>query len=131
MRRRGKIDPLARQVLLEIAAGRTAIGVAAATAPGLALRALGFPADGGGQTLARIGGCRDIALGALTLAAGGDRARLRAAGTAAAAVDAGDAVAFALAARDPGLRRGGIGSSLAGAGAAAIGAWALRRLGGR
>lgn len=131
MRRRGKIDPLARQVLLEIAAGRIAIGVAAATAPGPALRALGFPADGGSRALARIAGCRDIALGALTLAARDDRARLRAAGIAAAGVDAGDAVAFALAAREPDLRRGGIGSAVSGAGAAVVGAWALRRLGKR
>ena len=68
------------------------------------------------MVLARIGGCRDIALGALTLAARDDR---------------GDAVAFALAARDPALRRGGVRSSLAGAGAAVVGAWALRRLGER
>jgi hypothetical protein len=131
MRRRPKLDPLARQLLLEIAVGRIAIGVAAAAAPGPSLRKLGFPASGGSQTLTRIAGGRDIALGLLTLAARNDRGRLRAVGTAAAGIDVGDTVAFALAARDPALRRGGIGSSLSGAAAAVLGAWALQRLGKR
>jgi hypothetical protein len=130
--RRRRIDPRARQAVLEIAAGRIAIGVAALAAPGAALRLLGFPqSDASGRALARVAGSRDIALGLLTLTARDDRARLRAVGVAAAGVDAADAVTFALAARDPALRRGGIGGSLSGTAAAAVGAWAWHRLGER
>jgi hypothetical protein len=130
--RRRRIDPLARQAILQIAAGRIAIGVAAVAATGPALRAIGFAAeDGSARTLARVAGCRDVALGLLTLAVRNDRARLRAVGLTAAGVDAADVVTFAIAARDPALRRGGIGSSLTGAAGAVIGAWAWHQLGDR
>jgi hypothetical protein len=127
MRRRP--DPLARQAILAIAAGRIAIGVGAALATRPALRALGFPGqDPTGRTMARVAGSRDIALGLLAVAARDDRVRLRAVSLAATGVDATDAVTFALAAGDPELRRGGVGGGLSGAAAAVLGAWAWRRL---
>jgi len=127
MRRRP--DPLARQAILAIAAGRIAIGVGASLATRPALRALGFPAeDPTGRTMARVAGSRDFALGLLAVAARNDRSRLRAVSLAATGVDAADAVTFALAASDPGLLRGGVGGGLSGAAAAAIGAWSWWRL---
>src|SRR4051794_21685284 len=127
MRRRP--DPLARQAIIAIAAGRIAIGMGAVLATPPALRGLGFPPeDPTGQRMARVAGSRDIALGLLTLAARDERSRLRAMNLAATGVDAADAATFALAAGVPGLRRGGIGGGLSGAAAAALGAWACKRL---
>ncbi|MET0559774.1 MAG: DUF4267 domain-containing protein [Solirubrobacterales bacterium] len=127
MRRRP--DPLARQAVLAIAAGRIAIGVGATLATRPALGALGFPPeDPTGQTMARVAGSRDVALGLLTFAARNDRSKLRAVSLAATGVDAADAVTFAFASAIPGLRRGGIGGGLSGAAAAATGIWAWRRL---
>ena len=73
-------------------AGRIAIGVGMLTAPEPSLRALGF-SDVGPATaaLGRIAGIRDLVLGAATLAAFDDPARLRAASLANAVADAGDA----------------------------------------
>lgn len=116
--------------MLAIAAGRVAIGVGALLATGPALRLLGFrEPDTAGRALARIAGGRDVALGLLTIAARDDVAALRVAALAAAAVDAGDAVSFGLAARDPEARRAGLGGLLSGGAAALTGAWAWRRLG--
>ena len=92
--------------MLAIAAGRLGIGVGALLATGPALKALGFAeTDAAGRSLGRFAGSRDIALGPSTLAARDDRRALRTTALLAAAVDAADAVTFALAARDPGARR--------------------------
>lgn len=116
--------------MLEIAAGRIAIGVGALLVTRPALKALGFAQiDAAGLALGRIAGGRDIALGLLTVAARDNPAALRTTALAAAAVDAGDAVAFGFAARDPDARRAGLGGVVSGAAAAIVGAWAWRRLG--
>jgi hypothetical protein len=127
--RRRKPDPLARTAVLGIAAGRVAIGAGALLATRPALRVLGFEAtDTSTLTLARIAGGRDLALAVLTFAARDDRAALHAAATAAAAVDLGDAVCFAVAGRDPAAGRAAVQGILSGAAAALVGAWAARRL---
>ncbi|MGC1166340.1 MAG: DUF4267 domain-containing protein [Solirubrobacterales bacterium] len=124
------IDPLGRQTVLAIAAGRIAIGVAALLATRPALKALGFAeTNATSLALGRIAGGRDIALGLLTLTARDDREALRLVALAATAVDASDALTFGIAARDPLARRAGIGGVVAGSGAAIAGAWAWRRLG--
>jgi len=124
-----KPDPLARAAVLGIAAGRIGIGVGALLATRPALKALGFEAsDTSTRALARLAGSRDIALGLLTIAARDDRAALREATAAAAAVDLGDAVCFAIAGRDPAAGRAAVQGILSGGAAAAVGAWAVRRL---
>jgi hypothetical protein len=131
MSRTSKVDPLARQVVLGIAAGRVAVGVGALLATGPALRALGFAeTDAAGRALARLAGGRDIAIGLLTLAARDDAKALRLAALLAAAVDATDAVCFGVAARDRRARRAGLGGAASGSAAALTGAWAWRRLSG-
>ncbi len=127
--RRRQPDPLARAAVLGIAAGRTVIGVGALLATRPALKALGFEAtDTSTRALARIAGGRDIALGLLTIAARDDRAALREATATAAAVDLGDAIAFAIAGRDPAAGRAAVQGVLSGGAAALVGAWAARRL---
>src|SRR6201996_1696320 len=127
--RRRKPDPLARAAVLGIAAGRTAIGVGALLATKPMLKALGFEAsDTSTRALARIAGGRDIALGLLAFAARDDRAALREATAAAAAVDLGDALCFGIARPDPAAGRAAIQGLLSGAASAAVGAWAVRRL---
>jgi hypothetical protein len=128
--RRRRIDPIARQLALEIAAGRIAIGVGALLVTRPALKALGFAQiDSANMALGRMAGGRDLALGLLTIAARNDAATLRTAVLAGAAVDAGDAVAFGLATRDPDTRRAGVGGIALGSAAAIAGAWAWHRLG--
>src|ERR1700761_4989975 len=128
-RSRRKPDPLARAAVLGIAGGRIAIGVGALLATRPALKVLGFEAsDTSARALARIAGGRDIALGLLTFAARGDRARLREAAAGATAVDLGDAICFGIAGRDPAAGRAAVQGILSGGAAAAIGAWAFRRL---
>lgn len=86
----------ARAVAAASAAGRIAIGIGLAVAPQPALKALGFARPSAATiSVSRLAGGRDIVLGAVTLAALGDRDRLRAASFANAAVDAGDALTFA------------------------------------
>jgi hypothetical protein len=127
--RRRKPDPLARTAVLGIAAGRIGIGVGALLATRPALKVLGFDAsDTSARALARIAGGRDIAVGLLTFAARDDRAALRALTATAAAVDLGDAIVFGIAGRDPAAGRAAVQGILSGGAAAAIGAWALRRL---
>jgi hypothetical protein len=129
--RKRRIDQRGRQLILAIAAGRVAIGVGALLATRPALKALGFAeTDAAGLALGRIAGGRDIALGLLTLAARDDVKVLRTAALAAAAVDAGDAISFGIAARDPAARRAGLGGVVSGSAAAIAGVWAWRRLGG-
>jgi hypothetical protein len=109
-------------------AGRIAIGVGMLAAPEPSLRALGF-SDVGPATAAvgRIAGIRDLVLGAATLAAFDDPARLRAASLANAVADAGDAAAFAIALRTN-ERTAGIRGIAAALPAAAAGAWVAWRL---
>ena len=127
---RRRIDPLARQTVLAIAAGRIAIGVGAVFATRPALKALGFAeVDAAGTALGRIAGGRDLALGLLALAARDDQRALRIVGLAGAAVDASDAITFGVAARDPIARRAGLSGVVAGSAAALAGAWAWHRLG--
>ena len=103
------------------------MGAAFASRP--ALRVLGFgETDEAGRALARMLGARDLALAALTIAVRDDRAALRTATLAAAALDAGDALAFLYASRDPRTRRAGIGGVLSAGFAAGAGLWAARRL---
>jgi hypothetical protein len=129
MLRARRSDPLARQAVLAIAAGRTAIGVGVLLATRPALRGLGFAeADAPGLALARIAGGRDIALGLLTAAVRDDPALLRTAALLSAPVDATDAASFAIAGRDPGARAAGLRGVLSGSSAALAGAWAWRRL---
>jgi hypothetical protein len=93
-------DPDVRVFSLVSAAGRVAIGVGMLAAPGPAMRALGFSEVGAATVaVARIAGIRDLVLGGVTLAALGDRDRLRTATIANATADAGDSVAFAMAIR--------------------------------
>lgn len=128
--RRRRIDPIARQLALEIAAGRIAIGVSALLATQPALKALGFTQiDHANVALGRMAGGRDLALGLLAIAARNDAATLRTAVLAGAAVDAGDAIVFGFASRDPDTRRAGIGGVALGGAAALAGAWAWHRLG--
>jgi Domain of unknown function (DUF4267) len=127
--RRRRPDPLARTAVLGVAAGRIGVGIGALLATRPALKVLGFdPSDTSARSLARIAGGRDIAIGLLTIAARDDRAALLEVTTVATAVDVGDALIFGIAGRDPAAGRAAVQGILSGGAAAAIGAWALRRL---
>lgn len=127
--RRRRPDPLTRTAVLGVAAGRIGIGIGALLATRPALKVLGFdPSDTSARSLARIAGGRDIAIGLLTFAARDDRAALLEVTTVATAVDVGDALIFGIAGRDPAAGRAAVQGILSGGAAAAIGAWALRRL---
>src|SRR3954468_7770810 len=105
MFRRRRIDPKARQVALQIGGSRVALGAAIFLATRPVLRAARFPEPGpSGVALAKLGGGRDIAIGALTLASLGDAERLRALMLASSLCDLADAAAFAFAASDPQMR---------------------------
>jgi hypothetical protein len=123
-------NALARDAAIGIATARIAIGLGALLATRRAIRGLGFSPHGEIQALARMAGARDIALGALTLAAAPDRDGLRLASLACAAVDAADAASFAAgAARGEGVERAamlGIPSAVA---ATVAGLWIASRLG--
>jgi hypothetical protein len=126
-----KIDPRGRQVALRLGAGRVAIGVGTLFAPRPALQALGFEyPERSAVAIARLAGGRDLALGALTLAAREDRSTLRTLMLASAALDAADAIALGTATRHKETRRAGLLGLLSGAAAALAGLWAYRRLGG-
>jgi hypothetical protein len=126
---RGHIDPGARQAALALGASRLALGTGILFATRPALRWLGFGSvNASGEAMARIGGGRDFALGALTLAARNDREALRATLLIAGACDVADAMAMGISARHPVTRQAGVSGVLAG-GAAAACFWARRRLG--
>jgi len=130
MLRRAKMDRRARQLALQIGASRVAMGVGIFLATRPALRILGFgEVNAGGEALAKLGGGRDIAIGALTLAARDDRQALRHALLVSSACDVADAVALGISARHPETRTAGIGGIVTGGAAAAAGLWAWRRLG--
>jgi hypothetical protein len=128
--RQRPIDPKARQVAMQIGGSRVALGVAIFFATRPALRTMRFPEPGPtGVALAKLGGGRDIAIGALTLAALSDPDRLRTVMLVSNLCDLADASAFAFGARDPQMRLPGITGALSGAVAATAGFWAWRRLG--
>jgi hypothetical protein len=129
LRKRG-MDPIGRQLALELAAGRVAVGVAAFFATRPALRGIGYPeTNATGFSLAKVLGARDMTLGALTIAARDNREALRAAALAGAALDAADAVAFGFAGADRDTRRAGLGGVGVAAIAAVGGFLAWKRLG--
>jgi hypothetical protein len=116
-------------VALVLGADRVALGSAVLFATRPTLKALLFgETDGVGRALAKLAGGRDLAMGLLTLAARNDRETLRTLLLAAAVLDATDALALGLAARDGETRLAGLGG-VATAGAATLaGLWAWRRL---
>ncbi|MCB0874645.1 MAG: hypothetical protein R2718_06150 [Solirubrobacterales bacterium] len=123
-------DDLARLGAIAIALGRIAIGVGAAGLTRPALRALGFTdPDGATVALARLAGGRDIALGLHGLAVRDDPPELRRSVLLGAAVDAGDAAAFAVALiRGDGIdRTAAMNIPIAGS-AVIAGAWVASRL---
>ena len=112
-----------------LAAGRIAIGAGLWLAPARSGRALGFE-DLHGPVLAlgRVAATRDLALGGWQLASAGDRSALRRATATVAAVDAADALAFALALREPSTRTAAVRGTPAAAAAALAGLWLSARL---
>jgi hypothetical protein len=129
MLRRGEMDSLGRRVALALGAARVGLGVGALFVTRPALKALLFgETDAVGRALAKLAGGRDLTLGLLTLAAGGDAATLRTLTLTAAILDAADAFALGLAARDAETRLAGLAGVASGGGAAIAGIWAVRRL---
>jgi hypothetical protein len=129
MLRRAKMDAQARQVALGLGVSRVALGAGIFFATQPALRAMRFGAtNASGEAVAKLGGGRDLALGALTLAARDDHEALRAALLISGACDLADAVAMAVSARRVETREAGIGGIIAGGAAAAACFWARRRL---
>jgi len=127
---RAKIDPKARQMAAGIGTARLAMGIGIFFVTQPALRALRFGGtDASGEAVAKLGGGRDIAIGALTLAALDDRRALRTTLLLSSSCDLADAVALGVSARRPETRGAGIGGVLSGGAAAAAGFWAARRLG--
>jgi len=119
----------ARQVALQIGGSRVAIGLGILLATEPALRVFGFgEADAGGRALAKLGGGRDIAIGALTLAVRDDREALRTALLISCACDVADAIALGMSTGNPQTRKAGIGGILSGSAAAVASLWARRRL---
>lgn len=130
MLRRTKTDPKARQVATQIGGSRVALGLGILLATRPVLRAMRFPdPNPSGVALAKLGGGRDVVLGAATLATRDDPQRLRTVMLVSNFSDLADAVAFAFATGNPETRRPGIGGVLSGSAAAAVGFWAWRRLG--
>ena len=117
-----------REVARGLGALRVAVGVAALAATSEALRGLGLERGASARALARLAGSRDVALGALALAAAGDRRLLRAVSLVNACVDAADAATFAAPlARRQGIDRAsilGVGSAAA---ASSVGLWLAAR----
>jgi hypothetical protein len=129
MFRKNRMDPLGRQIALEIGASRVGVGIATFFATRPALRALGFSeTDATSRTFARLLGARDIGVGALTLAVRNDPNALRNVVLASSCLDLADAVAFATATANPDTRRGGLTGVAFGGAAAVAGFWAYRRL---
>ena len=124
-----RTDPQARRLGIFLSTCRIGLGVGTLLATRPALRALGFTeTDESSEALARLAGGRDLALGALTLAARNDPATFRALILAAAALDAADAFSLGHSIRNPKTRLAGIGGLVSGGGAALAGLRAWRRL---
>ncbi len=129
MPRRSHPDRKARQVALGIGATRLAMGLGIFFATQPALRTFRFgETDRRGEALAKLGGGRDIAIGALTLAARKDPQALRTTILVSSACDLADAVALGVTVRNPETRGAGIGGILSGGGAAVAGLWSYRHL---
>jgi hypothetical protein len=129
-RRQRQVDPKARRVAMQIGGSRVALGAAIFLATRPTLRAMRFPEPGPtGVALAKLGGGRDIAIGALTLGALSDPERLRTVMLVSNLCDLADAAAFAYGARHPQMRLPAVTGVLSGAAAATAGFWAWRRLG--
>ena len=123
------MDPTARQVALGIGASRLAMGLGIFFATQPALGALRFGStDAQGEAMAKLGGGRDIAIGAMTLAARNNPAALRTTILISSVCDAADAIALGVSARQPETRAAGIGGILSGGAAAVAGLWSWRRL---
>jgi hypothetical protein len=129
MFRRAEPDRKARQVALGIGASRLAMGLGIFFATQPALRALRFGStDAQGEAMAKLGGGRDIAIGAMTLAARNNPAALRTTILISSVCDAADAVALGVSARNPETRAAGIGGILSGGAAAVAGLWSRHHL---
>jgi hypothetical protein len=129
MRRGRGIDPLGRRAALALGAARAGLGVGALFATRPTLKALLFgETDAVGRALAKLAGGRDLAFGAMALAARDDAVTLRTIVLSAAILDAADAVSLGLAARDPDTRLAGLGGVASGGAAAVTGIWTWRRL---
>lgn len=127
--RRRKSDPRAWRLALALGLARTGLGVGALFFTRATLKALLFgETDASGRALAKLAGGRDLALGLATLAARNDEASLKRLTRTAGILDAADAVAMCLVARDPRMRLAGLGGAASGAGGAALSAWAAKRL---
>jgi len=114
---------------LGIGATRLAMGLGIFFATQPALRALRFGStDAQGEALAKLGGGRDIAIGAMTLAARNDPQALRTTILISSACDLADAVALGVSARNHETRGAGIGGVISGGAAAIAGLWAARHL---
>lgn len=123
-------DRLGRAGAIAIASARIGIGIGALVFTRPALKGLGFgDPDGATVALARLAGGRDIALGIHGLLVRDDPTRLRESSLLGAAVDAGDAAAFAaaLVTRDGIDRTAVMNLPIAGS-AVVAGAWVAARL---
>jgi hypothetical protein len=128
--RRRKSDPRARRLALGLGAARVGLGVGALFFTRPTLRAMLFgESDPAGRSFAKLLGGRDLALGAMTLAAArGEEGELRRVTLAAGLLDGADAVGMGLAARDRGARPAAVAGALSGAAGALLSAWAGSRL---
>lgn len=130
MFQRQRVDPKARRIALQIGGSRILVGLGALFFTRPALRLLGFgEPEQTGMALAKLAGGRDIALGALTVAARDDAERLRTLLVVSSACDIADAVGLGVSARYPQTRKAGLGGIVSGSAAAVSGFWAARRLG--
>src|SRR5688500_3142632 len=113
-----------RNVAIGMAAGRIAIGAGLWLAPERSGRALGLAeVDSRATMLGRLAATRDLVLGVWQLSAIDDPPALRRVSRAAAIVDTGDALTFALAAAQGDERGAGLRGFAIALPAAAIGAW--------
>jgi hypothetical protein len=107
-----------------LALGRIAIGVGLWVAPEQTARALGVDRiDARSLMLGRLAATRDLVLGVWQLASLDDPAALRRVSTAAAVVDAGDTLTFALAAAGGEERQAGLRGVAVALPATLTGAW--------
>ena len=123
-------DPLARNAAIALGAARAGLGASILAFTDRTIEGMGFEGvDDTAHALGKLLGGRDLAIGLAVIAAGGDAEKLRRLTAMATIVDAADAIALSLAARDRrGARRGALGGA-AFAGAATIaGAWVCSRL---
>jgi len=129
MFRRAEPDRKAHQIAITLGTARLAMGLGIFFATRPALRALRFgETDAQGKALAKLGGGRDIAIGAMTLATRNDPKALKTAVILSSACDLADAAALGISARNPETRAAGIGGVISGGAAAVAGLWASRRL---